>query len=224
MNAVQTQDSQHQQQVYFDRVAEEFNSHYDEKKPLTTAIIDRVFRQGMVQRFDYITKKMDWAGHKLLDVGCGPGHYIATLIKNKGAAEGVGLDFAASMIDVAKRNFKTWGVEDKTRLIQGDFMKYDFNESFDTVLAIGYYDYVLGKPALDQHFKRMLDLAAKRVVASFPARWSFKTLPRWAWLAARGCPVQFYSTSEINALMSRMGVTRFQTVRMSGTILLIAEK
>jgi ubiquinone/menaquinone biosynthesis C-methylase UbiE len=224
MNAVQTQDSQHQQQVYFDRVAEEFNSHYDEKKPLTTAIIDRIFRQGMVQRFDYITKKMDWAGHKLLDVGCGPGHYIATLIKNKGAAEGVGLDFAASMIDVARRNFKTWGVEDKTRLIQGDFMKYDFGESFDTVLAIGYYDYVIGKPALDQHFKRMLDLATKRVVASFPARWSFKTLPRWAWLAARGCPVQFYSTAEINALMPRMGVTKFQTVRMSGTILLIAEK
>ena len=222
MNAAQ--ESQHQQQVYFDRVAEEFNSHYDEKKPLTTAIIDRIFRQGMVQRFDYITKKMDWSGHKLLDVGCGPGHYIATLIKNKGAAEGVGLDFAASMIDVARRNFKTWGVEDKTRLIQGDFMKYDFNESFDTVLAIGYYDYVIGKPALDQHFKRMLDLASKRVVASFPARWSFKTLPRWAWLAARGCPVQFYSTAEINDLMKRLSVTKFQTVRMSGTILLIAEK
>jgi len=223
MNAT-TQDSQHQQQVYFDRVAEEFNSHYDEKQPLTTAIIDRIFRQGMVQRFDYITKKMDWAGHKLLDVGCGPGHYIATLIKNKGAAEGIGLDFAASMIDVARRNFKTWGVEDKTRLIQGDFMKYDFNESFDTVLAIGYYDYVIGKPALDQHFKRMLDLATKRVVASFPARWSFKTLPRWGWLAARGCPVQFYSTAEINDLMKHLGVTKFQTVRMSGTILLIAEK
>src|SRR6185503_3391227 len=113
---------------------------------------------------------------------------------------------------------------DKTRLIQGDFMKYDFNESFDTVLAIGYYDYVIGKPALDQHFKRMLDLATKRVVASFPARWSFKTLPRWGWLAARGCPVQFYSTAEINDLMKHLGVTKFQTVRMSGTILLIAEK
>ena len=26
-------ESQRQQQVYFDRVAEEFNSHYDEKSP-----------------------------------------------------------------------------------------------------------------------------------------------------------------------------------------------
>ena len=224
MNAVQTQESQHQQQVYFDRVAEEFNSHYDEKKPLTTAIIDRIFRQGMVQRFDYITKKMDWAGHKLLDVGCGPGHYMATLLKNKGAREAVGLDFAAGMIEVATRNFKQWGVENQTRLIQGDFMTYDFGEKFDTVLAIGYYDYVIGGEQLDKHFKRMWDLADKRVVASLPARWSFKTFPRWMWLAARGCPVQFYSVAEVNELMKRMGVTKFQTVRMSGTILLIAEK
>jgi ubiquinone/menaquinone biosynthesis C-methylase UbiE len=224
MNAAAPEQSQHQQQVYFDRVAEEFNSHYDEKKPLGTAIIDRIFRQGMVQRFDYITKRMEWAGHKFLDVGCGPGHYMATLIRNKNAAEAVGLDFAASMIDVARRNLKQWGVEDKCRLITGDFMKYDFNETFDTVLAIGYYDYVIGKAALDQHFKRMLELCTKRVIASFPARWSFKTLPRWAWLAARGCPVQFFSVAEVRALMGRMGVSKFQTVRMSGTILLIAEK
>jgi SAM-dependent methyltransferase len=178
----------------------------------------------MVQRFDYITKKMDWAGQKFLDVGCGPGHYMATLIRNKGAAHAVGLDFAASMIEVARRNLRQWGVEDKCRLITGDFMTYDFNETFDTVLAIGYYDYVIGREALDKHFKRMWDLAAKRVVASLPARWSFKTLPRWAWLAARGCPVQFFSAGEVKALMGRMGITKYQTVRMSGTILLISEK
>ena len=217
-------ESQRQQQVYFDRVAEEFNSHYDEKKPFLTAVVDRIFRQGMVQRFDYITRKMDWAGHKFLDVGCGPGHYMATLIKNKNAAQAVGLDFAASMIDVAQRNLRQWGVGDKCRLITGDFMTYDFNETFDTVLAIGYYDYVIGGAELDKHFKRMLDLASKRVVASFPARWSFKTLPRWAWLTARRCPVQFFSTGEIKSLMGRTGVTKFETVRMSGTILLIAEK
>ena len=28
----------------FDRVAEEFNSHYDEKKPFLTAVVDRIFR------------------------------------------------------------------------------------------------------------------------------------------------------------------------------------
>lgn len=223
MNTAQ-QESQRQQQDYFHRVAEEFNSHYDEKKDLFTTVVDRVFRQGMVQRFDYITKKMDWTGHRLLDVGCGPGHYMATLIKNRGAAGAVGLDFAPGMIEVARANLGKWGAADKCHLVQGDFMTHDFGESFDSVMAIGYYDYVIGRDALDRHFRRMLDLASKRVVASFPARWSFKTLPRWVWIRARGCPVQFFSVAEVEALMKRTGVAKFQLIRMSGTILLVAQK
>jgi SAM-dependent methyltransferase len=204
---------QRDQQAYFDRVAEEFNAHYADRKHPLTALVDRVFRQGMVQRFEYVTSRMD----------CGPGHYMAALAGNRGAAAAVGLDFAPAMIEVARRNVSAWGLESSCRLATGDFMTYPFDEPFDTVLAIGYYDYVIGRAALDAHFRRMLDLARRRVVASFPARWSFKTLPRWAWLTARGCPVQFYSTAEIRALMARMGVRSYKTVRMSGTILLVAD-
>ncbi len=213
---------QRDQQAYFDRVAEEFNAHYADRKPPLTTLVDRVFRQGMVQRFKYVTSRMDWQGHTVLDVGCGPGHYMAALAGSRGAAAAVGLDFAPAMIEVARRNVSAWGLESSCRLVTGDFMTYPFDEPFDTVLAIGYYDYVIGRVALDAHFRRMLDLARRRVVASFPARWSFKTLPRWAWLTARGCPVQFYSTAGIRALMARMGVRSYQTIRMSGTILLVA--
>src|SRR5205807_6589683 len=95
--------SQQKQQAYFDRIADEFDQHYAQKKGPWEMIIDRIFRQGMVQRWDYVTKEMDWTGQTVLDVGCGPGRYMAALV-GKGAAKVTGLDFAASMIEVARKN------------------------------------------------------------------------------------------------------------------------
>ena len=70
----------------------------------------------------------------------------------------------------------------------------------------------------------MWNIAAKRVVASFPYRWSFKTLPRWAWLSLRNCPVQFFTAADVSAMMKRLSIGKYPLIRMSGTILAIAEK
>jgi SAM-dependent methyltransferase len=217
--------SQQQQQVYFDRVAEEFDGHYAAEKPnLFTAIVDRIFRQGMVQRFQYLMNQVDWTGHSVLDVGCGPGRYMAAIL-GKGARHILGIDFAAAMIDLARQNLRSWKIPDQQYDLQlGDFLTGKFDRTFDTVLAIGYYDYILGTAALDQHFRRMLELADKRVIASFPYRWSFKTLPRWIWLSMRRCPVQFFSVGDVTAMTKRLAIPKHKIARMSGTILLIAEK
>jgi len=217
--------SQQQQQVYFDRVAREFDGHYAAEKPnLFTAVVDRIFRQGMVQRFGYLMNEVDWTGHSVLDVGCGPGRYMQAILK-KGASHITGIDFAAAMIELARQNLRSWGIPDSQYDLQlGDFLTGKFDRTFDTVLAIGYFDYILGTPALDRHFARMLELANKRVIASFPYRWSFKTLPRRIWLSLRSCPVQFFSVPDVTALMQRLNITKFKIAPMSGTILLIAEK
>jgi SAM-dependent methyltransferase len=217
------EESQQKQQVYFDRIADEFDGHYATKKGPWELVIDRIFRQGMVQRWDYVTQQMDWTGHTVLDVGCGPGRYMAALV-GKGAAHVTGLDFAASMIEVARKNLQAVGAIEKCDLIVGDFLNYNFDKQFDSVLAMGYYDYILGQTALDEHFGRMFNTAARRVVASFPARWSFKSLPRWMWLSMRNCPVQFYTHDEVEAMMKRLNVPSFKLIPMSGTIFAIAEK
>ena len=142
----------------------------------------------------------------------------------RGAAKVTGLDFAASMIDVARENLSSRGALDKCELMVGDFLTTNFPAKFDSVVAMGYYDYILGQAALDQHFGHMWELANKRVVASFPYRWSFKTLPRWIWLSMRNCPVAFFSVGEVEALMKRLSISKYHIERMSGTILLIAER
>lgn len=217
------EESQVKQQAYFDRIADEFDGHYATRKGPWEMIIDRIFRQGMVQRWDYLTQKMDWTGHTVLDVGCGPGRYMAAFV-GKGAARVTGIDFAASMIDIATQNLRSVGALDQCDLIVGDFLTSTFSGNFDTVVAMGYYDYILGQAALDEHFGRMWKLANKRVVASFPYKWSFKTFPRWVWLSARNCPVQFFTVEGVQAMMKRLGIERYKLERMSGTILAIAEK
>jgi SAM-dependent methyltransferase len=218
------EESQVKQQVYFDRIAAEFDGHYATKKGPWEILIDRIFRQGMVQRWDYLTREMDWTGQAIVDIGCGPGRYMAAFV-GKGARQVTGIDFAASMIDVARKNLEGVGALPKCELIVGDFLSYDFGDrQFDSVVAMGYYDYILGQPALDEHFGRMWKLAATRVVASFPARWSFKTFPRWVWLSMRNCPVQFFTAAEIDAMMTRLGIAKYTLIPMSGTILAIAEK
>lgn len=218
------EESQVKQQVYFDRIADEFDGHYATKKGVWEMIIDRIFRQGMVQRWDYLTQQMDWNGHTICDIGCGPGRYMAAFV-GRGAAHVTGIDFAASMIEVARRNLEKVGALSKCDLIVGDFLTYNFaDRKFDSIVAMGYYDYILGQAALDQHFGRMWSIANKRVVASFPARWSFKTFPRWIWLSMRNCPVQFYTAAEIEAMMKRLGISKYELIHMSGTILAVAEK
>lgn len=217
------EESQVKQQAYFDRIAAEFDGHYAVKKGPWEMLIDRIFRQGMVQRWDYLTKQMDWTGHTVVDIGCGPGRYMAAFVA-KGAARVTGLDFAASMIDIARKNLETVGAIDKCDLIVGDFLTSNLGKTFDTVVAMGYYDYILGQAALDEHFGRMWKIANKRVVASFPYRWSFKTFPRWVWLSCRNCPVQFFSVPDVEGMMKRLGIAKYKLERMSGTILAIAEK
>jgi SAM-dependent methyltransferase len=218
------EESQVKQQAYFDRISAEFDGHYATKKGPWEMIIDRIFRQGMVQRWDYLMQKMDWTNQTIVDIGCGPGRYMAAFV-GKGAKHVFGLDFAPSMIEVARNNLRAVNALDKCELAVGDSLTYDFGDrKFDSVIAMGYYDYILGQQALDQHFKRMWDLASKRVVASFPYRFSFKTFPRWVWLSARNCPVQFYSVADVEAMMKRLGISKYQLIRMSGTILAIAER
>ncbi len=217
------EESQIKQQAYFDRIAAEFDQHYAQEKGFGERVVDRVFRQGMAERWRYVTTQIDWREQTVLDVGCGPGRYVAALV-GRGAAHVTGLDFAASMVELARRNLEAVGATDRCDLVVGDFLTTEFTRQYDAVLAMGYFDYILGPRALDEHFRRMWRLATRAVVASFPYRWSFKTLPRWAWLTLRRCPVQFYSRMDVEALLGRHGVTRRRLVRMSGTILVVAEK
>jgi len=64
------------------------------------ALIDKVFRKSMMERFDLTLKECgDASGKKILDIGCGPRRIVVELTRR--GTYVVGIDFSQKMIDLA---------------------------------------------------------------------------------------------------------------------------
>ncbi len=71
----------------------------------------------------------------VLDVGTGPGRLAILLAKEGGAAVAT-LEFEGAGIEVARRNARAAGVEDRLRFLQGDAARLPFpDEGFDLVAS-----------------------------------------------------------------------------------------
>ena len=78
-------------------------------------------------------------------------------------------------------------------------MAYRFDREFDVTLAIGLFDYVADcVPFL----KKMQRLSRRKVVATFPRKWTWRAPVRKVRLALRGCPVYFFTRPQVERLMS----------------------
>lgn len=72
---------------------------------------------------------------EVLDVGTGPGR-LAILLAKEGGAEVATVEFEGEGIEVARRNARAAGVEDRIRFLQGDAARLPFPvESFDLVAS-----------------------------------------------------------------------------------------
>lgn len=58
---------------------------------------------------------------KILDLGTGTGCLICSIIKNLNGATGVGIDKSRGALRVAHRNVKNLGLENRIKIMQGDF-------------------------------------------------------------------------------------------------------
>src|SRR6267378_2079138 len=87
---------------YFDREAKRFDAIYEDRKPIVQQVVDRLFRQVVVERYRLICNLAPCA-HRwtALDVGCGSGRYTITLAE-AGAARVVGVDVSNEMLDLAR--------------------------------------------------------------------------------------------------------------------------
>ena len=186
---------------YFDREAERFAAIYERDKPLLQRLGDWLFRRVILERYSLVVNAIGAPGASVLDVGCGPGRYGIELAR-RGARRCVGVDVAAGMIDVARREAEKAGVADRCEWALSEFLSFGSGETFDAVVAMGYFDY-LEEPL--PHLRKMIGHARGRVFASFPKRWTFRTGLRIArFRLARGF-VRFYSRGEVLALFGDSG-------------------
>jgi ubiquinone/menaquinone biosynthesis C-methylase UbiE len=198
---------------YFDGIAARFDSIYSTEKPWHQSVVDRIFRGTVNDRFDLIMSELpDMAGKRVLDVGTGSGRYAVELAARGASVTGV--DFSSEMLTLAREAARQRGVAGRCRWIDGDFLSLNLGDRFDVTLAIGFFDYVMDpRPILE----RMSLLTQGTLYASFPKRWTVRTLPRKLRLALNGCYVRFYDAGEIESLTRALepesGSVRLRSVK-----------
>jgi 2-polyprenyl-3-methyl-5-hydroxy-6-metoxy-1,4-benzoquinol methylase len=186
---------------YFDREAERFAAIYERDKPLCQRLGDRIFRRVILERYSLVVNAVGAPGSSILDVGCGPGRYVIELAR-RGARRCVGVDVAAAMIDIAQREAAKAGVASCCEWAVSDFLSYRSGETFDAVIAMGYFDY-LEDPL--PHLRKMIGHARGRVFASFPKRWTLRTALRMVRFRLTRGFVRFYTRAEVLGLFRKAG-------------------
>jgi 2-polyprenyl-3-methyl-5-hydroxy-6-metoxy-1,4-benzoquinol methylase len=191
---------------YFSRSAVSFDSLYAEEdmNPFWRWVNQR-FRRDIYERFlrtmEHVRRNKV---RSVLDVGCGSGRY-AIAFHEQGVQRVTGVDIAPDMIELFRLYTQPLaGHGTEFEAVCGDFMEYQPEESFELVVAMGFFDYVEDPgPVL----AKMRSLASHSVIASFPSISPIRTPIRKVRYAIKRCPVYFYERDRIAALSESAGFT-----------------
>ncbi|MGH7897400.1 MAG: class I SAM-dependent methyltransferase [Candidatus Binatia bacterium] len=188
---------------YFDREAKRFDAIYEARKPAIQRLVDRLFRQVVIERFRLICNLAPSSGPwTVLDVGCGPGRYAIALAE-AGATRIVGIDVSPAMIALAREEAARAGVAERCEFLTAPYLEVRSAERFDVVVATGYFDY-LEDPR--PHLEKMVEMSRGRIFASFPKRWELRTPIRIIRFFAEGGYVRFYDHGEVRGLFQSVGI------------------
>jgi 2-polyprenyl-3-methyl-5-hydroxy-6-metoxy-1,4-benzoquinol methylase len=197
-------DTQTRIRKHFDDDSARFDAIYTDAKPAHQRFVDTWVRGIVAERLRLVRVLAPIPGTwTVLDVGCGSGRFDIALVRD-GASRALGIDFAPKMVEIAEREAKAAGIADRCAFQVADFMEFESKDSFDVVLAIGYFDYVKDAEA---HLRKLLQLSRGRVFASFPKRLEWRVPMRMARFALSGGFVRFYSRKEIESAIARLGLT-----------------
>lgn len=200
---------------YFTRSAVTFDSLYSEQEmtPLVR-FINRKFRRDIYERFlrtmEHVRKH---EVKSVLDIGCGSGRYAVGLAES-GAQRIVGVDFSSNMINLAVEATKNIeGAEGIFEFACCDFMKFQTEERFDVVIAMGVFDYI---KAPVPFLKKMCSFSNHSVLISFPSVSFYRTPIRKVRYYFKRCPLYFYKRNQIHSICSEAGFSEIHVDKIRG--------
>jgi 2-polyprenyl-3-methyl-5-hydroxy-6-metoxy-1,4-benzoquinol methylase len=187
---------------FFDTYARDFSAIYGNDNTPVNAVVNRMFRKSMMLRYERsLAGCTPIEGKTVIDIGCGPGHYSVALAA-RGAARVLGVDFAAGMIDIAKKRAESAGVADRCTFTLGDFLEVTGDEQFDYAIVMGFMDYIEDPLTL---MKKVLKVCRGKAFFSFPAAGGLLAWQRQLRYRSR-CALYLYTEPQIRALVASLPV------------------
>ena len=200
---------------FFGEYAGEFDGIYGTKRTLLNGMINKVFRKSMLLRFKKTLEGCQpIVGKTVVDIGCGPGHYAIALAKS-GADKVVGIDFAESMLDLARKHALEAGVAHKCNWMNCDFIQYPVDQRFDYAIVMGVMDYIAQPRPL---VEKILSVTARRAFFSFPLAGGLLGWQRQIRYRKR-CPLFMYTLAQVESLFPAASRTRVSTQRIARDLL-----
>jgi 2-polyprenyl-3-methyl-5-hydroxy-6-metoxy-1,4-benzoquinol methylase len=143
-------------------------------------------------------------GKRILDVGCGPGHYSIALARMD-AEHVLGIDFAPAMVELARQKSAVARVDNRCRFEVRNFLEFETGERFDHVIVMGFMDYA-AEP--EKVIAKVLRLTTGPAFFSFP---NSRGLLAWQRRLRyhRKTPLHMYTRSEVERLFSGRGLPVF---------------
>lgn len=204
----------HTAQQYWDVRSDLFANYY--KKP---SMFDKAFRKAVYVRTAVVLKTVkEFDQPTVLDIGSGPGVNSVTWLKNSNAKFLLGIDFAESMNEYARKNAEAEGVGSRCKFIAGDFLKHDFKEEKFTVsAACGVLDYVKES----REFMQKMDaVTSGAFVVSWPENGLRMALRRYRYTT----PVYHYDEAAIRKLHEGLNIKSLEIIPMQGGRMSVARK
>jgi len=194
-----------EQQQYWDYEISNFDAIYSHKKSKFANTLDTIFRRDMYERFNYTLKNaMPIQNRSFLDIGCGTGYYSLELARKK-AENVVGIDISENMVNVSRQRADRENLAHIVSFEQTDLLQYEPNEKFDVSIGIGLFDYIKDPlPVL----KKMSNSSDKAIM-SFPRLWTWRAPIRKIRLGLKGCKVYYYTSLDIEQLLTEAGFESF---------------
>jgi len=195
------QDESRQIAEYWDNIAPEFDAIYTGRKNPLARTLDRVLRRDMYQRFDWVMRKASGPGNSsICDIGCGSGRFVNALAQR--GAHVTGLDFAPAMLELAQKLVNESGVGDRCKFVLSDVLDWKTDERFDLVIAIGFWDYVADPLGRLQVIRK---ITRGKFLSAWPRAGTWRAAIRKQRLKMAGCPVYFWTHSEVEDYLRRAG-------------------
>lgn len=146
-------------------------------------------------------------GKIVVDLGCGTGIFLRTLIKY-GPEKLIGVDITQSAIQTANTEVRSLGITRTIEFLYADVRKeLGFLKHADIVIGIGFIDYLNAKELLEL----LRNVKDKQFLFSFPARiFSLREVLHRMYLILASCPGSYkYSKEEMDTILKKAGVKQW---------------